>query len=469
MRPVARTWRRALPPWGCEMKRFLWITPALALTLGNCLVWSLPVRAESDVTQVGREVFSQPLPSLNEAERVAFFRGRGLFRQAWVVAPARDSEVDGLGPLYNRLSCGACHPKNGRGKAPDTPAERMQSMLVRLSVPGVGPHGGVVPHPVYGDQLNEEGVPGVPGEGRAVLLWRSKTVQLAGGERVSLRFPLLRFKELAYGDIAPVLTSPRVGQPVYGLGFLEAVPDAALEALEQEAKADGVKGHVNRVWDVVAQRTVVGRFGWKANMPNLTQQTAGAMLGDLGITSPLFPEENCTPTQNACRQAPSGGHPELSAAQLADVVSYLTHLDVPARRDPKDPKVMQGEAAFARLGCALCHRPSLPLPEGGGPGGAQAAAIAPYTDLLVHDMGADLADGRPDFTASGREWRTPPLWGIGLTALVLEGESYLHDGRARTLQEAILWHGGEARVARERYASLPRGERDALLAFLRSL
>ncbi|WP_334157053.1 di-heme oxidoreductase family protein [Oryzomicrobium sp.] len=417
-----------------------------------------------------REAYGRPFATLDEAGRPAFFRGRSLFRQSWVVAPAQDAEVDGLGPLYNRLACLSCHPKNGRGQAPAGPDERMQSMLVRLSLPGVGPHGGPRHHPAYGDQLNEEGIPGVPGEGRAAVHWEEETVTLGDGEAVRLRRPRLEFRDLAYGPLDGTLVSPRVGQAVFGLGLLDAVPDRELVRMAREAKPDGVGGRVNRVWDAAGRRTVAGRFGWKANMPSLRQQIAGAMAGDLGITSPLFPAANCTPVQTACRAAPNGGTPELSGAQLDAIETYLARLAAPRPRPREGAE--RGAALFAAAGCPACHRPR--LTTGATAAGARhgipaGTAFAPYTDLLVHDMGDGLADDRPDFAAGGREWRTAPLWGLGLQALV-NGHTYLlHDGRARDATEAILWHGGEARIARDRFAAMARADRAALLAFLDSL
>lgn len=416
-----------------------------------------------------REAYTQPLPGLSDAEREQFFRGRSLFRQSWVVAPSSDRAA-GLGPLYNRLACQSCHQKNGRGRSPDGPNERMQSMLVRVSVPGQDAHGGPRPHPAYGGQLNEEGIPGVPGEGRAALRWiEEQPVVLAGGEKVSRRRPRLQFVDLAYGPLGKVRISPRVGQAVYGLGLLEAVPEKALVAMSADSKADGVRGRLNRVWDVAAQRTTVGRFGFKSNQPNLRQQIASAFVGDLGITSSPFPGENCTPVQDACRQAPSAGQPELGETDLDAIEFYLANVAPPPRRGVDDRQVRAGERLFTRLGCASCHRPA--LRTGPSPRFPLTANqdIAPYTDLLIHDMGEGLADGRPDFLASGREWRTPPLWGIGLVPLINEHSQYLHDGRARNLQEAILWHGGEATAARQRYAAAAPARRQALLAFLQSL
>jgi CxxC motif-containing protein (DUF1111 family) len=204
-------------------------------------------------------------------------------------------------------------------------------------------------------------------------------------------------------------------------------------------------------------------------MPTLRAQAAGAFNGDLGITSPLFPAENCTQAQTSCQQAPNGGSPELLAKQLDDVEFYLAHLELPPRRNADEPAVKRGEAKFAAIGCANCHRPALKTGDDARFPRLAHQTIRPYTDLLVHDVGEGLADHRPDYRAGGSDWRTAPLWGLGLTAAVSESVFYLHDGRARSLAEAVLWHGGEAKAARDRFARMPKEERDALLAFLGSL
>ncbi len=425
---------------------------AALLLLGALAGFAASARAD-------REAFAQPLPGLNDEMRLErFFRGRGLFRQAWVIAPSRDEAVDGLGPLYNRLTCIACHPRNGRGLAPADENAVMRTMLVRLSRPGQDAHGGPRPHPAYGDQLNEQGIPGVRGEGRARIRWEERSLRFADGETASLRQPHLLFSELGYGPLGDVRTSARVGSPVFGLGLLEQVSAEELQRMADEPKADGVRGRVNQVWSVQRQRLEPGRFGLKANQPDLLQQIASALHGDLGITSPLYPEENCAPQQRDCQLAVNGGAPEVDAMQLSELQFYLANLAAPARRD-RD-QVLGGERLFAEAGCGACHRPQLRAGE---------QVVEAYTDLLLHDMGDGLADGREDFLASGREWRTPPLWGVGLIERINPGAGYLHDGRARTLTEALLWHGGEAQVARERFVAMAREERQALLAFLQSL
>lgn len=437
--------------------------------LAAAIAASHATQAAPEAPAIDRETLTRPIGELTAEERTHFTRGRTLFLQDWVIAPSADVTVDGLGPLYNRLACASCHAKNGRGGAPEGPEQRMQSMLVRLSVPGRDPHGGPKPHPAYGDQLNEEGVPGVPGEGRARIHWQVSKVKLADGESVELRRPRVEFAELAYGPLKGVLFSPRVAPHVAGLGLLESIPAATLDNLARQAKPDGVRGSTNRVWDKQAGTTVTGRFGLKSNAPTLRQQIAGAFVGDMGITSPLFPTENCTPAQTACQKAPSGGQPELTMEQLDDIEFYLAHLAAPARRNVDDPQVRRGEAVFAQSGCGVCHLPALAGGEHPKFARLSRQTVAAYTDLLVHDMGKDLADRRPDYGANGRQWRTPPLWGIGALTAINEATGFLHDGRARTLEEAILWHGGEASTARSRYAKASKEERSALIAFLRSL
>lgn len=426
---------------------------------------------ESPLTtaNVTREAFGQPLVRLPADQRESFLRGRSVFRRNWVVAPSSDPQADGLGPFYNRISCIACHAANGKGHAPDGPHERAGALLVRLSVPGTDAHGGPRPHPVYGDQLREEAIPGVPAPGRVAIAWREHAVWLADGTRVGLRAPVVRFRELAYGPLDGVRTSARVGPAVFGLGLLEAVPATALQDLARAAKPDGVRGKVNLVYDPETGHMLPGRFGLKANRATLRDQIAAAMQGDLGITSTLVPRQNCTPTQRACLSAPDGGVPELTDAQLDNLQRYLTYLAPPAPRGSDRPQVRQGAIVFRAAGCAVCHVPQLQVASHPLLGELAPATIAPYTDLLVHDMGKGLADGRPDYGATGRQWRTAPLWGAGLLKRMNERAGFLHDGRARDVQEAILWHSGEGEAARRRYMRLSPDERALLLAFIDSL
>jgi CxxC motif-containing protein (DUF1111 family) len=425
------------------------------------------------VLDATRNAFGQPVPGLAAAREDDFFVGNSLFNRGWVIAPASVVDMDGLGPVFNATNCSGCHLRDGRGRPPERPDEPFLSMLLRLSIPGAGPQGGPLPEPTYGGQLQGEAIPGVPDEGRARVTYQEVPGQFPDGEAYTLRQPRYEIEALGYGPMAPdVLISPRVAPHLPGLGLLEAIPEADLLALADpdDSDGDGISGRPNLVWDAAAGRQTVGRFGWKANQPSLRQQTAAAFNGDIGITSAMFPDEACTGAQQECRSAPPGSAgPQLRDAFLDSVIAYVTTLAVPARRRLDDAGVQRGKQLFAAASCDRCHVPTLhtgvhpTVPELSG------QKIHPFTDLLVHDMGPALADGRPDFQASGSEWRTPPLWGLGLVFTVNRHRTLLHDGRARGFSEAILWHGGEAAASKEAFMQMPRSDREALIAFLESL
>jgi CxxC motif-containing protein (DUF1111 family) len=416
--------------------------------------------------------FAQPAANLPFAERPDFFTGNALFNRNWVTAPSSTTGSDGLGPIFNAASCSACHFKDGRGRPPESATEAFESLLVRLSVPGEDAFDGTVAEPRYGRQLGHRAVLGVAPEGRPSLAFEERPGTYGDGTPYSLRVPRLAIDDLAYGPLASeTLTSVRVANAVFGLGLIAAIDEATLlvRADPDDADGDGISGRPNRVWDLRRQETVIGRFGWKANAATIEQQGAGAFLGDIGITSPLFLDEDCTAVETACRNAPNGGVPEIDQLKLDFVTFYVTLLAVPARRDVDDPVVRRGEGLFAAAGCGSCHVPTTVTGELPGFPAVSHQTIHPYTDVLLHDMGPDLADGRPDFLASGSEWRTPPLWGIGLFETVNEHTLLLHDGRARGFAEAILWHGGEAEAAREAFRTMSADDRAALVRFLESL
>lgn len=419
-----------------------------------------------------RAAFSLPAANLHGDRRDAFFVGNAIFNRGWVSAVASVADFDGLGPLFNATNCSGCHFKDGRGRPPEEPNEAFLSMLIRLSVPGRGPHGEPVDEPTYGGQLQGEGILGVPPEGFARISYEDVPGTFTDGAPYALRRPSYAVDRLGYGPLAPdAMMSPRTAPFLIGLGLLEAVPESAILAISDpdDRDGDGISGRPNRVWDVERQQAVLGRFGWKANQPSLRQQNAGAFNGDMGITSTLFPTEGCTTGQTACAQAATGPTPQLGEALLQDVTFYTANLAVPARRDIADPLVRRGGRLFEASGCAGCHVPTLETGTLEGLPELSRQRIHPYTDLLLHDMGEALADHRPDFEASGTEWRTPPLWGIGLVQIVNRHTLLLHDGRARGFAEAILWHGGEAERARDAFRSMPKADRDALVRFLESL
>lgn len=426
----------------------------------------------ASTTRNNQSAFASPIKGISAAQRRTFAIGDHLFNTNWVTPPGSVTTKDGLGPLFNRVSCASCHLRDGRGRPPIEGEDFLLSELIRLSVPGVDEHGGPKPHPVYGGQLQEFGVLGVPKEGRTHISWKEVPGKFADGMSYSLRRPAYEFSELGYGPLGgDILFSPRVAPAVFGSGLIEAIPDDQIlaNADPNDKDGDGISGRPNRVWDVRKQAPATGRFGWKANQPNLDQQAAGAFNGDIGITTSMFAEPNCTPAQaQAIDAAKLGDQPEVDDKSMKELTDYLRMLAVPERRHMDDPQVRSGEAVFYRAGCASCHLPTFTT-------GAHSISqlsrqkIHPYTDLLLHDMGEELADYRPDYEADGREWRTPPLWGIGMQRTVNDHTFFLHDGRARNLMEAVMWHGGEAEDSREIVRNLPQPDRDALVAFLNSL
>lgn len=441
---------------------------------------------DTTVGDDGRNAFSHPAANLSVDRQTPFFIGNSFFKKNWVEAPASTTGRDGLGPHFITRSCAGCHALDGRGAPPDfkdgVQAEQPVGMLLRLSIPGDGGKVGVVPEPTYGTQLNNFAVKGITPEGKIEVRYREIKGQFADGTPYSLRKPEYRITELGYGPLHPqTLMSPRVAPHVIGLGLLEAIKeqDIRAHAARQAKEGKGISGRPNRVWDEHRQDWVIGRFGWKANVGSVAHQTAGAFHGDLGITSKLFPLEECMPAQKDCheriaqeaewRKKRNQAAVDIDDRTLERTIFYTQTLAVPQRRNVKDPQVLRGKRIFHEANCASCHTPKyvtgdLPdFPE------LSKQTIYPYTDLLLHDMGEGLADNRPDFAASGREWRTPPLWGLGLIPTVNGHSTLLHDGRARNLMEAVLWHGGEAESSKQHVLKLDKADREALIRFLESL
>ena len=446
-----------------------------------------PAGAATVFKPLNRDAFSHPSANMPFKRQRDFRVGNGIFRKIWVSAPSSTTSSDGLGPLFNARACQRCHLKDGRGRPP-SPGERGETMFLRLSIPPQteAEHAAlrahrqtVIPEPTYGGQLQNFSIQGVPAEGEMTIAYEETPITLADGEVVSLRVPSYGVSGLHYGRLHPeTMLSPRVAPPVIGMGLLEAIVDADIlaGADPEDRDGDGISGRANIVWSDEHDRPMLGRFGWKAGNPTVSQQAAAAFRGDVGISTPLYPRPHgdCTAAQETCRTAPHGGASarntvEASAA-LVDLLNFYTrNLGVPARRAIGDPQVLAGKRLFYEANCTGCHRPKFVTRRDSIGEEQSFQLIWPYSDLLLHDMGEGLADGRPEGEASGREWRTPPLWGIGLTETVSGHTFFLHDGRARGLLEAILWHGGEAEAAKQRVVAMTREERAALLAFLRSL
>jgi CxxC motif-containing protein (DUF1111 family) len=414
--------------------------------------------------------YSLPGPGLDAAQLALFANGRQEFQQRWVVLASIGGKW-GRGPTSNAETCVDCHAGNGRGHAPESARGTLSSMVVRLSIPGENEHGGPLPHPHYGDQLQNQGELGrVLPEGDAVVAWSEREERLADGSSVTVRTPKLGFSNLAFGPLGEdIMTSVRNAPAVFGAGLLDAIAEDAVLDIARRQKELGFNGRPNYVWDASKQTTALGRFGWKANQPSLRQQVASALLNDIGVTTSVFKRENCPEIQIACRKRPTGMVPEQSDRAFNELLFYTSALGVPARHHVEDPVTARGEQLFAQAQCAVCHVPEIKTGEYPDLRQLGNQVIRPYTDLLLHDMGEGLADGRPDFLAGPRDWRTPPLWGIGLSNTVNGNASLLHDGRARNLTEAILWHGGEAASSRDAFRVMTKPEREALLAFLSSL
>jgi CxxC motif-containing protein (DUF1111 family) len=452
---------------------------------------ALPGGAATVRARTTADAFSDPSGNMSFERQLDFRVGNGLFRKLWVSAPSSTRASDGLGPLYNARACQSCHIKDGRGHVPEGPGDDAVSMFLRVSIPAppdmpmtaamaeIEGWLATLPDPVYGGQLQDFGTAGHPAEYRLDVTWEEIEVPLSDGETASLRRPTWRAADLGYGPLHPdAMLSPRVAPQMIGLGLLEAIPAADILALAdpEDADGDGISGRPNIVWSVEFDRPMLGRFGHKAGIATIREQSAAAFAGDIGISTPLFPDPwgDCTAAQAACRAAIHGDDPdrggvELDAAALDLVTFYSRNLGVPARRNPDDPQVLAGRAVFYDTGCAACHRPAFVTHRLDGQPEQSFQLIWPYTDMLLHDMGEGLADHRPEGRATGTEWRTAPLWGIGLTEQVSGHAQFLHDGRARSLLEAILWHGGEAQAARDRVVTMPAADRAALIRFLESL
>lgn len=409
--------------------------PLIAETHAGYPIQTTPATGgEGTVNQADTNAYSlPPQGNLSMTKRLDFSVGNSFFRNPWVEAPASTDARDGLGPpLFNTNSCQGCHIKDGRGHPPGVD-EPPVSLFLRLAVPAdpvkdaelLRKHG-FKPAPVYGSQLQTAALPAAKPEADLVIDWEPVQEILGGdGTVVELRKPEYRIENPPnYGPMpANLLVSPpRVAPQMIGMGLLEAIPIADLEALADPEDTDnnGISGKLNQVWDVASQQTLPGRFGWKAAEPDVHQQSMGAFAGDMGLTSSIKPTTDCTPPEQQCERFTHGGEPEVSDKVADFVTFYAKSLAVPARRDLGAESVQKGARLFNETGCAGCHTPpKYQTGEVADRPDLSNQTIWPYTDLLLHDMGPALADGRDEFLADGNEWRTPPLWGgIGLAQVV---------------------------------------------------
>ncbi len=441
------------------------------------LVFIVIVSANSDLpagdlthTDLSKNAFIHPGPNVKGETLIQFGEGNSFFKIGWPEAPAFTEDRDGLGPTFNAISCTSCHQLAGRGVGYHAPTSHTEfsvnvSLLFRLSNAEN-----------YGEQLNPLGISGVPGEALPKVFLRMIDGKYDDGDSYQLRVPEFRFTDLRFGAL-PTNTrvSPRVATQMIGLGLIEAIDEKNILQREDinDTDGDGISGKANLVYDIAAAANRLGRFGWKASQPTLRQQNAAAFLGDLGLTTSLFPNENCTTAQLLCLQAPSGGSPEINETILDGLTIYTQTIGVPARRDSNNPSVLRGEQSFKQIHCTQCHIPTFRTGSQHDVSFLHNQTIYPYSDFLLHDMGPELADhrldGQPDSQINGREWRTQPLWGVGLIPTVNGHQNLLHDARARSVEEAILWHGGEAEAAKIKFKKLNKQSRIDVVAFINSL
>ena len=443
--------------------------------------------AATSLKKVNRDAFSQNSANLTFEQELDFKLGNALFRKLWVSSPSSTHASDGLGPLFNARACQSCHLKDGRGHPPEGDAD-VTSMLIRLARPAKNDAELLAlkqyaqlnfPDETYGGQLQDLAVPGLRAEGKFAIEYEEIAVALKGGEQVMLRKPTYSVRNPAYGPLSPDVTlSPRIANPMIGLGLIEAIHPSDIAALadENDENGDGISGKIAVVSNIETGELAVGRFGWKASQPTLKSQTADAFAGDIGISSELNANSygDCTAKQSDCLALPVGvqkrlGETEAPQPVLDLVTFYSANLAVPQRRDVEDAVVLQGKEQFYSAGCASCHQPKFVTSRKAERKEHRFQLIWPYSDFLLHDMGDGLADGQQVGVANEQEWRTPPLWGIGLTETVNGHTFFLHDGRARNHTEAILWHGGEAQAARDKFAEMEKADRAALIKFLESL
>ncbi|MCA9524454.1 MAG: c-type cytochrome [Myxococcales bacterium] len=383
-----------------------------------------------------KKSFDAPLEGLTQAQRGAFILGDAAFNRMFTAET-------GLGPVFNAPSCSSCHVRDGRGH----PAFRVTRF-------GLGDPTSAASF----DYLLDLGGPQL--QNRAIVGYLPESLP----------------------DLPGVVTSSRIAPQLAGLGLIEAIDDTEIlsRADPDDLDGDGISGRPNYVVPppfFVANPTnsttfdgrYLGRFGWKATGINLVQQVALDYHDNIGITSDRLPTDLTNPIVG-----PTGGDPapdpEISAATVQNVAFYLSVLRPPSRRDETDAEVVQGEGLFTQLGCASCHVPELRTSKKAAIELLRDKPVPLYSDLLLHDMGPDLADNYPEGDATGREFRTPPLWGLGIIKSTQGGRAfYLHDGRTSDLREVIKVHGGEAERSRTAFFELSETEKDALIAFLKSL
>lgn len=410
------------------------------------------------------QAFGEMISGMNSYDQFVHEVGDKMFEQTFVSAPS--DHFPGLGPIFNNVSCISCHHNDGKGSP--TLGLITSSLLARISIPGTDGHDGPNPAPGFGVQLQDKAINGFQKEAKVNVSYQEIPFTFPDGQTVSLRKPAYTLSDPYIPLPANYMISVRMAPPVFGLGLLDLIPAATIleKADPNDKNGDGISGRPNYVYNPQTNKTELGRFGLKANVPTLMIQVAGAAQQDMGVTNYVFPQESSWGQSQF-----DGLHddPDMPDSILNALEFYVRTLAVPARRNVSNAAVLNGQKIFNQINCSGCHTPTVYTGVDVRLPALSHQRIHPYTDLLLHDMGSGLADNRPDYLASGSEWRTAPLWGIGLFQKVNGEAFYLHDGRARTLIEAILWHGGEAENAKNQFIHLSRTDRDDLISFLKSL
>lgn len=409
------------------------------------------------------QAFTIPFHGLSSSHFDLHMLGDAAFEQTFVAAPSLIN--NGLGPAFNNVSCVSCHHNDGKGVP--TAGNAQSGLLLRISIPGIGSHGGPLPVPNYGTQLQDKAIFGKSPEAKVEISYTDQSYSLPDGEIYNLQTPQYTLSNM-YLPMSGYLVSARLAPPVFGLGLLATIPDESIlaNADEHDLNSDGISGKPNYVWDPEKKSTALGRFGLKANTASLRTQVAAAYNNDVGVTTSVFPLET---VYGQLQMDNLEDDAELTDDILDAATFYVQTLQVPARRNVNQAEVIQGKKIFIEAKCESCHKQTFYTKVDVNFPQVSNQRIHPYSDLLLHDMGAGLADNRPDFEANGNEWRTTPLWGLGLIEKVNFPGYYLHDGRARTILEAIMWHGGEAIPSVNYVKQLSKSDRNALLKFLKSL
>lgn len=430
--------------------------------------------------RVSERSYIYPGPNLSGKDKLDFWTGFSLFRDPWVIAPSSTKDRDGLGPLFSTRSCISCHLAGARGDQALEGISKPSALVVRL---GPSSKNESYEDPKYGGQIQPRTFPishpsitsELKGEAKLSLRYIQVRGQYADGEIYTLRRPIFSLIEKAFGEFAAQsVPSYRLAPAVYGMGLLDAIDEQDLIDLEDidDFNNDGISASYNRVINVKTKTKQIGRFGHKGKHPTLEQQVAAAFRDDIGITNTLFPKESCMPHQTACKQASlMGGHQtvEIPDKLFKLVDRFSAGLGVPPARELASKQVQAGRALFYRAGCDSCHTPSYTTDKNYPNQALANQKIWPYSDLALHDMGPDLGDAMWEGAAQPREWRTPPLWGIGLRDKYQKNAVFLHDGRAQSITEAILWHGGEGEAAKDVFVHFSQSERQDLIAFLKAI